>query len=255
MTSGKRMTQPRTILKLTGSERIDFLQGLITNDMEKLQSDPIYAALLTPQGKYLSDFFVLTDPTDAKAILIDTHADLAEALFKRLSFFRLRADVKIEESPLKVLRGTGDAPAGAMSDPRHPDLGWRLYGDEDGQDDSDFDAIRVKNCIPEAFSELVPDETYVLEAGFERLNGVDFKKGCYVGQEVTARMKHKTELRKGFVRVGLLGPVSPGTEILAEGRAAGRICTVSGKEAIAYLRLDRADRELSAGETIVLYPA
>ncbi len=255
MTSASIMTQPRTILKVTGSDRIEFLQGLITNDMERLSSGPIYAALLTPQGKYLSDFFVLNDPTDHKAILIDTHADLAPGLFKRLSFFRLRADVTIEESPLKVLRGTGEMPKGAVRDPRHSDLGWRLYGETEGQDETDYDSIRVKHNIPEAFSELIPDETYILEAGFERIHGVDFKKGCYVGQEVTARMKHKTELRKGFVRVALLGPVCPGTEILAAGRAAGKICTVAGKEAIAYLRLDRAKNDLSAGDTIVVYPA
>lgn len=249
------MTQPRKILKLTGADRIDFLQGLITNDMARLDDGLLYAALLTPQGKYLADFFVLIDPNDPDAILIDTHSDLADGLEKRLNFFRLRATVTIEDSELRVFRGTGDAPDGALVDPRHSDLGWRLYGDTEGDDGSDFDAIRVAHCVPESFSELVPDETYILEAGFQRINGVDFKKGCYVGQEVTARMKHKTELRKGFVRVAVLGPVCPGTEILADNRAAGRICTVAGKEAIAYLRLDRATKNLSAGDTIVIYPA
>lgn len=249
------MSQPRTLLKVTGSDRIDFLQGLITNDMAKLPHGPIYAALLTPQGKYLSDFFVLPDPSDSKAILIDIHPDLAPGLLKRLHFFKLRADVQITESDLKVSRGTSDPPEGAFPDPRHPDLGWRLYGDSAEDDGTDFEAIRVKHCIPETFSELAPDDTYILEAGFERINGVDFKKGCYIGQEVTARMKHKTDLRKGFVKVGLTEPVAPGTEILAENRAAGRICSVSDLSAIAYLRLDRANKPLKAGEAMVIYPA
>lgn len=248
------MTDTRTIFKISGDDRVEFLQGLVTNDLEKIDQGPVYAALLTPQGKYLADFFLLKDPDDPEAILLDTHSELAPALFKRLSFYKLRAKVSIAESDLKVRRGINDAPDGAVSDPRHPALGWRLYGDQSGDDASDFDVIRIKHCIPETLRELIPDSTYILEAGFERINGVDFKKGCYVGQEVTARMKHKTELRKGFVPVGLSNPVPEGTEILSDGRAAGHICTVAGREAIAYLRLDRAKGSLRAADEMVIYP-
>jgi folate-binding protein YgfZ len=116
----------------------------------------------------------------------------------------------------------------------------------------DWDAIRVRHVIPESGIELVPDETYILEAGFERLHGVDFRKGCYVGQEVTARMKHKTELRKGLVGVRIDGSAPVGTEILGEdGKSAGTLFTQSGGHAIAYLRHDRATGQLSAGQARV----
>ena len=111
----------------------------------------------------------------------------------------------------------------------------------------DWDALRVANCIPQSGVELIPDETYILEAGFERLHGVDFRKGCYVGQEVTARMKHKTELRKGLAPVAVDGPAAPGTEITADGKTAGTLLTRAGDRAIAYLRFDRANGEMRAG--------
>ena len=107
--------------------------------------------------------------------------------------------------------------------------------------------MRVAHLIPETLIELIPDETYILEAGFERLNGVDFRKGCYVGQEVTARMKHKTELRKGLALVDITGAAPPGTPITADGKEAGMLFTRSGDRAIAHLRFDRADGPLRAG--------
>ena len=113
---------------------------------------------------------------------------------------------------MAVRRGTGPAPEGAHPDPRHPDLGWRLYGDEAGDDGTDFEAIRVAHCIPETGIELTPD-TFILEVGFGRLNGVDFRKGCYVGQEVTARMKHKTELKKGLALVAVHGEAPVGSAL------------------------------------------
>ena len=115
----------------------------------------------------------------------------------------------------------------------------------------DWDALRVAACVPETGIELIPNDTYILEAGFERLNGVDFKKGCYVGQEVTARMKHKTELRKGLALVSVEGSVPSGTEIQAGGRPVGRFFTQSSNRAIAYLRFDRAVGEMSAGNATI----
>lgn len=234
----------RKILRLTGADTTDFLQGLVTNDLAKLKSGLVHTALLTPQGKYLADFFLVSD---GGAILLDVAEDLADGLMKRLTMYRLRADVQIEATDLQVRRGTGPAPEGAMADPRHPDLGWRLYGDEAGDDGSDWDAIRVAHCIPETGIELTPD-SYILESGFERLNGVDFRKGCYVGQEVTARMKHKTELRKGLRRVRINGSAPVGTAIEADGKPAGTLFTQSGDSAIAYLRFDRAKGEMTAGD-------
>lgn len=228
----------RTILAVTGADREAFLQGLVSNDVRKLATDGIvYAALLTAQGKYLADFFLVGD---GERILIDVATPLASDLLRRLSMYRLRAAVQIVPVDLSVTRGVGSQPAGALADPRHPALGWRSYGEKVAADPVDWDSIRVAHIIPETGIELGP-ETYLLEAGFERLHGVDFRKGCYVGQEVTARMKHKTTLRKGLVSVSVNGVAPPGTPIrTADGREAGVLHTRAGDRAIAWLRLDWA---------------
>ncbi|MBE0452304.1 YgfZ/GcvT domain-containing protein [Roseovarius autotrophicus] len=234
----------RHILEITGSDAENFLQGLVSNDLKRLDQGLVYAALLTPQGKYLADFFLLRH---GDAIWLDVAESLASSLMQRLTLYKLRADVTITGTNLKVRRGTGPAPAGALRDPRHPDLGWRLYGAQAGEDGTDFERIRVAHCIPETGIELTP-ETYILEAGFERLGGVDFRKGCYVGQEVTARMKHKTELKKGLALVAVHGDAPVGTEITTEGgKKAGVLYTQSGGRGIAYLRQDRAAPGMSAG--------
>lgn len=237
----------RAIHEITGSEAESFLQGLVTNDLARLNDGLVYAALLTPQGKYLADFFLARR---GDAILLDADAAQAPGLIQRLSMYKLRADVTITQSDLRLSRGTGPAPEGALPDPRHKDMGWRLYGEAEGDDGTDFDAIRVAHCIPETGIELTPD-TFILEAGFERLNGVDFRKGCYVGQEVTARMKHKTELRKGLSRVHIDGAAPVGTPITADGKPVGTLFTQSGDQAIAYVRFDRATGPMQAGEATV----
>ncbi|WP_106744954.1 YgfZ/GcvT domain-containing protein [Yoonia maritima] len=234
----------RTVLSISGDDRVSFLQGLITNDVEKAADGIIYAALLTPQGKYISDFFVIGQ---SDRLLIDVATSHAPTLAQRLMMYRLRAAVVIEETGLIVSRGTGPAPSGALSDPRHSQMGWRLYGDANVSDDTDWDALRVEHLIPETGIELMAD-SYILEAGFEQLNGVDFKKGCYVGQEIIARMKHKTTLRKGLSKVSITGSAPIGTPIAnAENKAVGTLFTQANGHAIAYLRFDRATGTLSAG--------
>jgi tRNA-modifying protein YgfZ len=235
----------RSLLSVTGPERVEFLQGLVTNDVGKLSRGLVYAAILTPQGKYLADFFLVPQP---EAILIDVKSELAEGLARRLAMYKLRAKVEIAPCPLHVHRGLGDPPADAHPDPRHSALGWRAYRAEQGAAPAiDWDRVRAEHCIPETGVELIPDDSYILESGFDRLNGVDFRKGCYVGQEVTARMKHKTELKKGLVPVTVQGAAPVGTEILTDaGKPAGRLFTQSGGRGIAYLRLDRAAGPLTA---------
>lgn len=231
----------RKVLALTGADRVDFLQGLITNDVAK--DGIIYAALLTPQGKFMADFFVISEDD---RLLIDVAESHAALLFQRLSMYRLRADVQITETDLIVSRGTGPAPAGARPDPRHTAFGWRQYGDTDLSDDTDWDALRVAHLVPETGIELT-QETYILETNFEALHGVDFRKGCFVGQEIVARMKHKTELRKGLCRVRIDGDAQAGDAITADGKPVGTLHTRAGSDAIAYLRFDRADGVMQAG--------
>lgn len=240
----------RRILRLEGPDTHSFLQGLVSNDVNKVQDGLVYAAILTPQGKYLADFFLAAD---GDAVLLDVAEALADDLVKRLKMYKLRANVTLEETNLKLRRGTGDAPEGALPDPRHPALGWRQYDQEAFDDGSNWDAIRVTHVIPETGIELTPD-SYLLEVGFERLNGVDFRKGCYVGQEVTARMKHKTELRKGLTQVEIDGTVPVGAQITAGGKAVGQVFTQSGGKAIAYLRFDRAKGALEAEGIALRWP-
>lgn len=247
----------RTVLRIGGADHRKFLQDLVTNAVDGLDEAPVYAALLTPQGKYLSDFILSSDGTDT---LLDVATAQAMDLGRRLTMYRLRAAVTIADSGLATLQGWGAAPAGAIADPRHPDLGWRLYtvdasavlAQMSSADPTEWDALRVRLQIPEAGRELIPNDSYILEAGFDRLHGVDFKKGCYVGQEVTARMRHKTELRKGLRQVKVTGPAPPpGTPILKDGKTVGALCTVAEGLGLAHLRFDRATGEMTADQATV----
>lgn len=237
------MMSDRSVISLSGADRVSFLQGLVTNDVTKADGSIIYTALLTPQGKFIADFFVLGQDD---RLLIDVATSHVQSLGQRLMMYRLRAAVDIAQTDVIVSRGTGSVPHGAFADPRHPQMGWRAYGDDDISDSTDWDALRVAYLIPKTGVELTPD-TYVLEAGFEALHGVDFKKGCFVGQEIVARMKHKTVLKKGLSRVVINGTAASGDEITAAGKPVGTLHTVSGNEGLAYLRFDRAEGEMQAG--------
>ena len=251
----------RAVLRIAGPDARDWLQDLVTNDVRRLAPDrALYAALLSAQGKYLFDFFLI-DAGDG-AVLLDVAADRAAALAQRLGLYRLRRAVTVAPTDLAVTPVWGAPPADpAVADPRDPALGWRRYGPDPAAllagvapaPRADYDALRVACAAPESGIELIPDDSYILEMGFERLNGVDFRKGCYVGQEVTARMRHKTELRKGLIRVRVEGaPPPPGTPLLAaDGKPAGTLGTVVGGEGLAHLRFDRAEGPLSAGAATV----
>lgn len=234
----------RSVLALGGKDRVDFLQGLVTNNIAKAKDGIVYTALLTPQGKFVADFFVVDE---GERLLLDVATSHMQLLGQKLTMYRLRADVSIDLTDLVVSRGTGPAPEGAYADPRLPALGWRAYGPTDLSDATDWDALRVEHLIPETGIELTED-TYILEAGFEALHGVDFKKGCFVGQEIVARMKHKTTLRKGLALVSIDGDAQTGDEITADGKPAGTLYTISGDRGLAFLRFDRAEGEMQAGK-------
>jgi len=233
----------RTILSISGDDRVGFLQGLVTNDVTKAAGSIIYTALLTPQGKFIADFFVIGD---GDRLLIDVASSHAQTLGQRLMMYRLRAAIKIEQTELTVSRGTGEAPEGALQDPRNPALGWRFYGDSDKSDATDWNEVYVTHMIPRTGIELTED-TYVLEAGFEALSGVDFKKGCFVGQEIVARMKHKTTLKKGLAQVRIEGSAHTGDAITANDKPVGTLHSISGDKGLAYLRFDRATGPMQAG--------
>ena len=250
----------RGFLRLTGTDARDFLQNLVTADLEALSpGGAIYGALLTPQGKYLYDF-VLIDAGDG--ILLDADTGRLAQLNQRLALYKLRRDVEIAPADWRVaLFWGGEAPAAPaegllVPDPRTPTLGWRLYWPGGGAapdmqegDPQTYEALRLSLGVPATDRDLIADESYILEAGFAAWNGVSFTKGCYVGQEVTARMRHKTELRKGLKRVRITGPAEPGAEVTAAGRPAGVLRSRLGDQGLAQLRFDRARRgDLLAGE-------
>ncbi|HUS53415.1 MAG TPA: folate-binding protein [Thermohalobaculum sp.] len=256
----------RSVLRMEGADARDVLQNVVTNDLDRVVSgQAVYAALLTPQGKYLFDFMLLAGSDGA--LLIDTATDGAEALVQRLKMYCLRRDARITGTAgLGVALVWGGTPPDcglAVPDPRTAALGWRIYAadpeaalaatGEAPADRAAYDAIRIANLIPASNIELVRDETYILEAGFEALNGVDFRKGCYVGQEVTARMKHKTELKKRLVQVRVEGEAAPGTPVTTDGKPAGTLFSQAQGRGLAHLRIDRAGGVLEAGAARVIY--
>ena len=237
----------RTVFGISGADAREFLQGLVTNDVAKLEHGLVYAAMLTPQGKYRADFFLVPA---GEAILLDVATSLAAGLKQALTMYKLRSKVEIEETDIAVTRGLGDAPDGAFADPRDPSLGWRGYDGQPGDDGVDWDALRVSAIVPQSDVELTGD-SFILEMGFERLNGVDFRKGCYVGQEITARMKHKTELRKGLAQVAVEGRAPVGTEITVNDKPSGTLFTQAGGQGLAYLRFDRTGENMRADDATV----
>jgi len=240
----------RKVFRFSGPDSRKFLQNLITNDVNRLDQGAVYSALLTPQGKFIADFFLIPDDDD---ILLDVDADAAITLIPRLNMYKLRADVEISETDLIVSRGLENAPDGSVADPRNSNLGWRYYDTIDHNANAvDWDALRVEHKVPELGRELDTD-SYILEMNYEALNGVDFRKGCYVGQEVTARMKHKTELRKGLVRLVSKENISADADVMANNKVVGRTHTSVGKRALAYLRFDRADGDLTVNDIPVTW--
>ncbi len=247
------VAQLRSLITVTGEDRVEFLQGLLTNDVTRIGTGLLYAAMLTPQGKFLVDMFLFTKD---RAIVLDINPACQETLLARLKLYTLRSRVAIDVCKRPVSRGLGTGPDGSYTDPRHPALGWRAYsGSEDPDPSVDWTAIRVEHCIPETLIELIPERTFILDAGFERLHGVDFQKGCYVGQEVTARMKHKAVSRRGMAVVRIDCPVMIGTDITMNGRRVGVVYSQAGDQAIAQLRFDRlGDGQLEAGGVRVHIP-
>lgn len=256
----------RALIRVGGEDSRDWLQGLVSNDVRRLAPGrAVYAALLSAQGKYLFDF-ILVDAGGGD-ILLDVAADRAAALLARLGLYRLRRKVTIAAEPALGVALVWGAPPLAgdlvVHDPRSPALGWRLYAPDPAAAlaaagaapaaPGDWDALRLAEGVPESGTDLIPDDSYILEAGFERLNGVDFRKGCYVGQEVTARMHHKTELRKGLLRVRVTGEAPPpGTPVLGEdGRVAGTLHSSRDGLGLAHLRFDRLDGPLVAGAAVL----
>jgi len=236
----------RAVIALEGGEARDFLQGLITNDIGSLTPQTgLYAALLTPQGKILFDFLVTEGDG---AVLLDCPTDKAEALVKRLTMYRLRAKIGIAIRPqLAVFAGLTGRPAEravTFADPRLAALGPRSIGAAAEMPDflegpATYHAERLTLGVPEG-SDFGSDKIFALDAGLDELHGVAFDKGCYVGQELTARMKHRGTARKRILRISSDGILPPsGTAVTSDGSEIGEILSTYGAQGFALIRMDR----------------
>lgn len=206
----------RRYISVSGDDRIAFLQGVLTQDVTQLAEQKTqFAALLSPQGKVLHDMFLIDR---GEHILISTAAMFADTLMKRLAMYKLRAKVSISE---------GLAPTAILADPRHdglPPLGAGNHRE------------RLALGIPEFGIDIAPDSMTAMDAGYDLLNAISFTKGCYVGQEVTARMHYKAIARKGFFIVRAMQPLNNGASILVDGRAIGTLSSAHDTAALAFLK-------------------
>ncbi|ONG44474.1 folate-binding protein YgfZ [Pseudoroseomonas deserti] len=246
----------RAVIEIAGEDRIAFLQGLVSNDVAAVAPGrAVWAALLTPQGKWLADFFFMAGDD---ALLMDCVADQAPSLVLRLSRFRLRSRVTLTPRPeLGVLAGwDGAAPPGgviAAADPRLPEAGWRAILPHDSMPaaSGDYARHRLSLGLPDGAPDMEAEKTVLLEAGFDELAGVSWSKGCYMGQELTARTKYRGLLKKRLVPVAVEGPLpEPGTPVLRDGAEVGEMRSGHAEGlGLALLRLPLTPGEaLSCGE-------
>ncbi|HYC15479.1 MAG TPA: folate-binding protein [Stellaceae bacterium] len=261
--------EERCILAISGIDRREFLQGLVSNDTRKLgPGRALYAALLTPQGKYLHDFFLAEA---GETILLDGEKARLPDLLRRLSLYKLRSKVSIADASDRYLvaaafgegiasklgpageRGSAVAFGGGVAfiDPRLSALGGRLILPRaSGEaalatagltraDATVYDRLRLEAGVPDGSRDLPVEKAILLEAGFDELGGVDWEKGCYMGQELTARTKYRALIKKRLLPVRVEGALpEPGTPVMLDGAEAGEIRSGRGDRALALLRLE-----------------
>lgn len=265
----------RSLVEIKGPDSTQFLQGLITNDIERAKDGAgLFAGLLSPQGKILFDFFLAPSPS-GDGFLIDVLASHAAALVKRLGLYKLRASVAIAdrsaELAVAALWGAEEPPRLDIADgvlfvdPRLAGLGWRLLAPRDPlvaltrrQDlrpasAADYDAHRLTLLAPEGGKDYAFGDAYPHEACYDQLQGVDFKKGCYVGQEIVARMEFRRTARTRLAAVETAsgrGLPAQGSELRAGDAILGRLGSAAGSRGLALIRVDRAEEALAKGLTI-----
>jgi hypothetical protein len=271
----------RTILEVAGEDRVAFLQGLVSNDVTKAGPGRVlYAALLTAQGRFLHDFFIAAA---GETLLIDGEAARIEDLHRRLTLYRLRSKVTLriarDQWLVAVAFGAGPAPALGLAeepgaakpfadgiayvDPRLAALGVRLIlprGQGTAALDGagfvlasreDYDRLRLSLGVPDGSRDLAAEKALLVESGFDELNGIDWQKGCYIGQELTARMKYRALVKKRLMPVAVEGPLPPpGTPVMLGAEEAGEMRTGRDDRALALLRLDAVENAESAGTAL-----
>ena len=265
MTALSAFLEDRGVLRVSGDDAPVFLQGLVTNDVGSLAPGAAcYSALLSPQGKLLFDFIVQRESGEPASFLLDCAADQAAALATRLGFYRLRAKVRIEDlsSELGVgafWGGEPDAklPGAAFPDPRDPRLGFRAILPRPAATAlgaaavAAYEAHRIALGVPKGGADFSYGDAFPHDVNMDVLHGLDFEKGCYVGQEVVSRMRHRANLRKRIVRVSFKGTApTPGTPVLDGEMPVGLLGSAAGGIALAQMRIDRAEDARAAGRSL-----
>ena len=240
MTMSRLRLTDRGCVRVSGEDWRGFLQGLLTQDVETLAEGELrYGALLTPQGRLLVDLFILGT---GDGVLLDVAADRREDLIRRLTMYRLRSKVVVAADEVGVFAAFGDDPgAGWIADPRLSALGWRGYGlgAADTVDRAAWDAHRIVLAVPD-MADFGEDATYPIEANLDLLNAIDFKKGCFVGQETTSRMKRRGTVKSRMLPLRLEGPApANGAEVLNGELRAGIVASGVEGLALGLMRLDR----------------
>ncbi len=286
--------ETRGVLKATGPDVRAFLQGIVSNDVLRVAPErAVWTAFQTPQGKFLHEFFLVeapeAAPEEGPAFLLDAEAARRADLLRRLSIYKLRAKARLSDANeafcVAALFGEGAlgrlgleggeagraaafAGGRAFVDPRLPELGARAILPREGAraalaaagfaaaGQQDYDRLRIPLGVPDGSRDLEVEKSLLLESGFEELNGLDWDKGCYMGQELTARTKYRGLVKKRLMPVEIDGPApAPGTPVLRDGREAGVMRSSAGGVGLALLRLERLagldGQALTAGEAKV----
>ena len=280
--AGYVLLADRGVLAVRGGDARAFLQGLTSNDIMRIRDDQAgYGALLTPQGKFLFDFFVAQE---AAQLLLETELARVEQLLRRLLIYRLRSKVDLEDvstrfivaaligDEVAALLGLPQSPGAARMleqglvfiDPRLGRLGARALLPRESAaallaelgfeelERAAYERLRLTLGVPDGSRDLVVEKSTLLESGFEELNGVDFAKGCFVGQELTARMKYRGLVRKRLLPVAFTGaPPPPGTIIRLGGRDAGEMRSGIDGQGLALLRLEQVEKAKAEGAPLM----
>ena len=247
MTTRIARLDSRALIRVAGPDARSFLHTLLTRDVETLADGELrFGALLSPPGRLLFDLFLWGE---ADAVVLDVAADRRDALLQRLAMYRLRAQVTVEPDDRAVLAAWGGGlPDGFAADPRTPALGGRACGATVAVDatEDDWQAHRLAVGVPDPAADAPSDKTYPIEANFDLLNGIDFQKGCFVGQETTSRMKRRGAIKSRMLPIAFDGPAPAfGAEVLNGELRAGEVLSGRDGAAMALLRLDRIEGDLT----------
>lgn len=259
MSAKAAFLEDRGIVSVAGAEAGPFLHNLVTNDVLGLApGEARFAALLTPQGKIVADFFILrADDEHGPRYLLDCPAPLTPELMKKLALYRLRAKLDIADRSAELgvaAYWDGAPPERAWRDPRETAIGWRKIAPRDGLrtlGDAGYAAHRIACGVPQGGADFVYGDAFPHDVNMDALHGVDFKKGCYVGQEVVSRVQHRGAARKRVLRAHFSGaPPAVGAEIMAGDAAIGVMGSTAQGLGLALVRVDKLEEAMAAGAAI-----